>query len=422
MSILIKNVLCNGKITNIYIEQNLISELGDVNVEAEHVIDGKDKAAIPGLVNTHTHAAMTLLRGYADDLALQDWLINKIWPVEAKLTEDDIYWGTKLACLEMIKTGTTTFNDMYFHGEIAAKAVEEMGIRGVLSEVFFDLFDEAKGEVGRRKVKKGIEEIRRLKSGRVIPALGPHAIYTVSNEGLQWLKEFADENDLLIHFHLAETKKENDDFKSKYGKRPVSYLEEIGFLGENLVAAHCVWLNKKEIEILAKHKVKISHNPISNMKLAVGATLPYKDLKSAGCVVSLGTDGCASNNSLDMFETMKFAALGQKLFANDPTVMSALEVFEMATKNGGKAMRLSIGQIREKMLADLVLLNLRAPSFTPNHNLIANIVYAAKGSCVETTICDGKILMEACKVEGEDVIMDKASDVAGELIKRSLKG
>ncbi len=421
MSILIKNVLCNGKITNIQIEQNQISEIGDVNVEAEHVIDGKDKAAIPGFINTHTHAAMTLLRSYADDLALQDWLVNKIWPVEAKLTKDDIYWGTKLACLEMIKTGTTTFNDMYFHGEIAAKAVEEMGIRGVLSEVFFDLFDETKGQEGRRKVKKGIEELRGFKNVRIIPALGPHSIYTVSGEGLQWVKEFADENDLLIHIHLAETEKENHDFKEKHGKRPVPYLEEIGFLGSNLVAAHCVWLNKKDIEILAKHDVKISHNPISNMKLSVGATLPYKDLKNAGCVVSLGTDGCASNNNLDMFESMKFAALGQKAHTNDPTVMSANEVFDMATKYGAVAMRLNAGEIKEGKLADIILLNLRGPSFIPNHNLTSNIVYAANGSYVDTTICDGKVIMKEGKIEGEEVVMDKANDAAQDLIKRSLE-
>ncbi len=420
MSILIKDVLLDGKTTNIYVEHNIITEISGVKVEAEHVIDGEDKAAIPGLLNTHTHAAMTLLRSYADDFTLQEWLTNMIWPVEANLTQDDIYWGTKLACLEMIKTGTTTFNDMYFHGETAAKAVEEMGIRGVLSEVFFDMFDETKGEEGKRKVKKGIEELRQFKSGRIIPALGPHAIYTVSGEGLQWVKEFADENDLLIHFHLAETKKETDEFKEKHGKRPVPYLEEIGFLSENLVAVHCVWLNKEDIEILGEHKVKISHNPISNMKLAVGGMLPYNDMKSAGCVVALGTDGCASNNNLDMFESMKFAALGQKLFTNDPTIMPAFESFDMATKNGAITLRLNAGEVKEGMLADILLLDLRRPSFSPNHNLIANIVYAVNGSCVDTTICDGEILMEGGRVEGEEEIMTRASEVAGELIKRSL--
>jgi 5-methylthioadenosine/S-adenosylhomocysteine deaminase len=294
-----------------------------------------------------------------------------------------------------------------------------MGIRGILSEVFFYLFDETKGEKGKRKVKNGIEELRKFKNDRIIPALGPHAVYTVSSEGLQWVKEFADKNDLLIHFHLAETKQENHDFKEKHGIRPVPYLEKIGFLGENLIAAHCVWLNKEDMKILAKQGVKISHNPISNMKLAVGSALPYKDLKSAGCVVSLGTDGCASNNNLDMFESMKFAALGQKAHVNDPTVMSAIEVFDMATKYGGVAMRLNAGEIKEGKLADLILLNLHALSFIPNHNLISNIVYAANGSCVDTTICDGKVLMKEGKVEGERFIMDKAIEVARELIKRA---
>jgi 5-methylthioadenosine/S-adenosylhomocysteine deaminase len=422
MSILIKNILCNGNITNIYVEENLISEIGDVKVEAEHVLDGKNKAAIPGLVNTHTHAAMTLLRSYADDFGLQEWLTQKIWPVEANLNEDDIYWGTKLACLEMIKTGTTTFNDMYFKGEIAAKAVNEMGIRGVLSEVFFDLFDEATGEKGRRKVKEGIQKLREFESERIIPALGPHAIYTVSPEGLQWVREFADEKDLLIHFHLAETKKENDDFKEKYGKRPVPYLDEMGFLCKNLIATHCVWLKKDEIETLSKYKVKISHNPISNMKLAVGSTLPYRDMKNAGCIVTLGTDGCASNNNLDMFDTMKFAAIGQKLSANDPTVMPAHETFEMATKNGALSMRLNAGEIRTGALADILLLDLKKPCFTPNHNLTANIVYSANGSCVDTTICDGKILMQEGEVEDEEGIMAKANDVAADLIRRSMSG
>lgn len=419
MSILIKNVLLDGRTTNIYIEKGLISEIGDVKVEADYIIEGKNKAAVPGLVNTHTHAAMTLLRGYADDFGLQEWLNNKIWPVEANLTEEDIYWGTKLACLEMIKTGTTTFNDMYFHGETAAKAVEEMGIRGVLSEVFFDLFDEATKEKGKNTVKKGIDALKGYESDRIIPALGPHSIYTVSAEGLRWVKEFADENNVLIHFHLGETKKENDDFKEKYGKRPVPYLEEIGFLGENLVAAHCVWLDEKDIETLARHKVNISHNPVSNMKLAVGSTLPYKELRKAGCIVSLGTDGCASNNNLDMFESMKFAALGQKLFADDPTIMPASETFDMATKNGAMALRLNAGEIKEGMWADLVLLDLQKPSFIPNHNITANIVYSANGLCVDTTICDGKILMEGGRIEGENDIMAKANEVAVELIKRS---
>ena len=422
MSIMISDVLLNNKITNIYIEENRISEIGGEKQEAEFEIDGKNKAAIPGLVNTHTHAAMTLLRSYADDLALQDWLKTKIWPMEANLTKDDIYCGTKLACLEMVKSGTTIFNDMYYHGEIAAKAVSEMGIRGVLSEVFFDMFDKETGDRGIAKVKKGIEELRSYNDGRIIPALGPHAIYTVSEDRLQWTKEFADSHGILIHIHLAETESENKDFLEKQGMRPVPFLEKIGFLGENLLMAHCVWLEKKDMEILAKHKVKISHNPISNMKLSVGAMLPYKDLKTAGCTVSLGTDGCASNNNLDMFESMKFAALGQKMFTSDPTALSALEVFDMATRSGALSLGVNSGEIVAGKLADIVLIDLNNPSFTPNYNLISNIVYSANGSCVDTTICDGKILMIGGKVKGEEDILDEARKAASELVKRSEKG
>ncbi len=421
MSILIEDVLHEGKITNIYIEDNLISEIGGQKIEAEYVLDGTNKAVVPGFINTHTHAAMTLLRSYADDFALQKWLTTKIWPVEASITKEDIYWGTKLACLEMIKSGTTCFNDMYYHGEMAAKAVEEMGIRGIISEVFFDLFDETKGKEGKRNVEKGIHALKQFKSERVIPALGPHAVYTVSPDGLSWVSEYAEKHDLLIHFHLAENQKENEDFKKKFGMRIVPFLEKIGFLSDNLVAAHCVWVDKKDTEILAKHKVKISHNPISNMKLSVGSILPYKNLIEAGCSVSLGTDGCASNNNLDMFDTMKFAALGQKMFTKDPTVMPAKECFEMATKNGAKALRLNAGEVKEGAYADVLLLDLQSPFFIPNHNLIANIVYSANGSCVDTTICDGKILMKEKRIKGEKTISQKARNVAQDLIKRGQK-
>jgi 5-methylthioadenosine/S-adenosylhomocysteine deaminase len=419
MSILITDVLLNNKTTNIYIEDNVFSEIGGPKVEAEHVLNGKNKAAIPGLINTHTHAAMTLLRSYADDYTLQDWLTNNIWPIEAKLTKDDIYWGTKLACLEMITSGTTCFNDMYFHGEVAAKAVDEMGIRGVLSEVFFDLFDETKGKKGRKKVETGVAALKEYKNGRIIPALGPHALYTVSGDGLSWVAEFAEKNDLLIHFHLAETEKEIEDFIEKHKKRPIAFLDELGFLGKNLVAAHCVWLNKTDITAMAAQGVKISHNPQSNMKLSVGNMLHYRDLKESGCTVSLGTDGCASNNNLDMFETMKFAALGQKLFSDDPTIMPATESFEMATKSGARALGINTGEIMEGLLADILLLDLKKPCFTPNHNLTANIVYSANGSCVDTTICDGRILMEGGVVEGEEAIMEKAGTVAADLVARN---
>ncbi len=410
MSILIKDVLLDGKETSIYIKGNSIAEIGG-NSQADETIDGKGMAALPGLINTHSHAAMTLFRGYGDDMKLQQWLEEKIWPIEGKLTEDDVYQGARLACLEMIKSGTTCFNDMYWHLPGTVKAVEEMGIRAVLSPVFIDLFDDKKREDAIKEHTKLLMDVKKTDSERILPALGPHALYTVSKEGLQWCREFAEKEDMLIHFHLAETEQENKNCVENNGKRPVEYLEDTGFLCDRVVAAHCNWLNEKDMEILAKHGVKIAHNPTSNMKLATGV-MPYPEMVKAGLTVSLGTDGCASNNSLDMFGEMKFAALLQKSARNDPTAMPAGEAWEMATISGARALGLNAGVITEGMLADIILVNLKGVEFTPNHNLISNLVYSANGSCVDTVICNGSILMQGRKVKGEDEIIQKASEVA----------
>lgn len=414
MSILIRNVLLDKKETNIYIEGNIIQEIGK-KTEANHVIDGKNKAIIPGMVNTHTHAAMCLFRGYADDMKLDEWLQNKIWPLESKLRADDVYWGTKLACLEMIKTGTTTFNDMYFFMESAAKAVDEMGMRAVLSYGFIDLFNDEKREKEIKKTKETIRNIENMHNDRIKPALGPHAVYTVSEEALRWVKNYADEKGLLVHFHLSETKKENIDFIKKHNKRPVKYLDEIGFLDKKLIAAHCIWLNDDDINLLEKHNVKISYNPTSNMKLASGV-MNYQKMKKLS--LSLGTDGCASNNNLDMFEEMKIGSLLQKSYFNDETIMPAKEIFSIATENGAKTLGFNAGGIEEGKLADVLLIDLKRPGMTPNHNLISNLVYSGNGSVVDTTICNGKILMENRKVKGEEEILEKGKKVAEDLINR----
>ncbi len=413
MSILIENGRVNGKKANLYIEGNEISEIGGPHVEADYVIDGSQMAALPGLVNTHTHAAMTLLRGYADDMELKTWLERHIWPVEAKLTEEHVFWGTKLACLEMIKSGTTCFNDMYWHLEGAYKAAEESGLRAFLSSVFIDMFDQDCAKKQRLDVEKSLK--KHGTGSRVRLALGPHAVYTVSEESLVWAREFSEKHNLPIHFHLGETRQEVDDCVKKHGKRPVEYLEEMGFLCENLIAAHCVWLTKKEMNLLAKNKVKVSHCPVSNMKLASG-TMDYKALREAGITVSLGTDGCASNNNLDMFESMKAAALAQKVAYMDPTRLTAGQAFEMATSEGAKTLGLQCGLIREGALADIALVNLKRPELTPSHNLVSDIVYSANGGCVDTVICDGRILMENGMVEGEMEIVDNARQAARQLV------
>jgi len=294
--------------------------------------------------------------------------------------------------------------------------VDEMGIRAAVSAVFIDLFDEAKAKEQIKLNEKLFRETKKY-SERVTFALGPHAVYTVSEESLIWAKEFADRNSLILHIHLSETKNEVDDCIKKYKKRPVEYLEDIGFLGPNVIAAHSIWLNDKEIELMKKYDVKPVRCPTSNMKLASGV-LSYMKMKKAGLTVTLGTDGCASNNNLDMLEEMKFAALLEKFHSNDPTAMPAKEAFELATVNGAKAFNLNCGEIKEGKLADLLLVNLKNINLNPRHNLISNLVYAAHGDCVDTTICDGKILMENGKVNGEEEVIEKANEVAMDLIER----
>ncbi|MBZ9578461.1 amidohydrolase [Patescibacteria group bacterium] len=416
MSILIKNIILDGEKKDILIEGNKIKKIGkNLDSKAKEKIDGKgENAVLPGLINCHTHAAMTLFRGYGDDLLLKEWLEKKIWPLEAKLTEDDIYWGTKLACLEMIKTGTTFFNDMYWHPKAAIEAVKEIGLRAMIGLVLID-FD-SKGS------KENVEKLyKRLDAKNLEPislSIAPHSIYAVSRKNLIWAKNFARKYNLPLHIHISETKKEVKDCLKKYDLRPVEYLEKISFLGEDCILAHSVWLNDKEIKILAKRKCSVVYNPTSNLKLAVGNIFPYKKFKENKVNVCLGTDGPASNNSLDMFLEMKIASLLQKHKEKNPTILPAKEVIKIATKNGAKALKVNIGEIKEGKLADLILIDLNQICFKPGHNFISDIVYSTTGNCVSDVICNGKILMRERKVKGEREIIKKATQRAKELVKR----
>lgn len=417
-TILIKNVLLSDKSTDLLIEGQYIKELGtDIPVSPDILIDGTQKAVIPGFVNTHTHSAMTLFRGFADDMPLEPWLTEKIWPHEAHLTSEDIYWGTKLACLEMIKTGTTTFMDMYFHINSIGRAVEEMGLRGFLSYCFFDGFDSEKAAKER---KKNFQLICNMEahSSRVKFMIGPHAIYTVSGETLQWANQLAKERDLLLHIHLAETPTEVANSVKQFGMTPVRYLAKLGLLSPRLVIAHGLWIDDEEIKMLGDHGVSIAHNPASNMKLASGYQFKYNELQAAGVTLGLGTDGCSSSNNLDMVEAMKLASLLGKAWRQDPEAMPAPEVFRMATSQGAAICRLPAGKIAPGYLADLCLVDLKAPAFTPNFNTISNLVYAANGNCIDTVICDGKILMQNRKVPGEEEIIERAAKAAYDLMKR----
>ena len=418
MSILIKNIELEGVATDIYIEGKYIRQTGaHLQVSADTVIDGRRKAVIPGFVNTHGHAAMTLFRGFGDDMPLMPWLKERIWPNEAKLTKEDIYWGTKLACLEMIKSGTTTFFDMYLDFHATAEAVEEMGIRVNNSAPCFDWHKPEETEKSKQSIRKLYGEKDRY-SDRIRFSVGPHAIYTVSGGLLQWVDAFAREHDIMIQMHLAETEEEVNNSVRDFGYTPVRYLHKLGVLSPRLLIAHGIYVDDEEIRMLADNGVKVVHNPASNMKLASGMRFKFDEMRKAGVSVALGTDGCASSNNLDMIEAMKLASLLGKVWRKDPEAVSAGDIFQSATIGGATVAGLKAGQIAEGYLADLSLVDLNMPAFTPNFNLVSNLVYAANGSCIDTVICDGKILMRDKKVAGEDEIMERTARIAYDLTKR----
>lgn len=417
MKILIKNVILKGKKRDIFVENGKIEKIAKrIDKKADEKIDGKNQKAIfPGLINCHTHSAMTLFRGYADDLPLKDWLEKKIWPLEKKLTPEDVYWGTKLACLEMIKTGTTSFNDIYWYEEASIEAVKEMGLRAVIGLVMLDFSSLGKKEYVESLYKK--LKANQLKAIKI--SIAPHSIYTVSRENLIWAKNFADKNKLILHIHLFETEKEVKDCQRKYRLRPVEYLDKIGFLNQDTILAHSIWLSDREIKILKKRKSHLVYNPCSNMKLASGI-FPYLKLKKAKVNICLGTDGAASNNNLDLFKKMKIGSLLQKIKEKDPTIASAKVVLDWTTKNGAQALKINSGQTKEGKLADLILIDLNQICLRPGHNFLSDLVYSCSGSFVSDLICNGKILMREGKIENienEEKILKEASKRAKNLIR-----
>lgn len=418
MNILVRNVLLDGITQDIFIKDGVIAEIGtSLDVIADRVISGRNKVALPSFINGHTHAAMTLFRGYADDIPLKRWLEEKIWVLEAKLTEEDVYWGTKLACLEMIKNGITVFSDMYWHFEGIAQAVCEMGMRGIVSAVLIDMFDPIKAE---RQIELNADLYGKAKryAPHVAFALGPHAVYTVSKESLEWIRDFSGKNDVLIHMHIAETEGEMIFSKDKYGLSPVEVLRDTGILSERFIGCHGCWLDEDDCDILKEHKVSLVHNPVSNLKLSVGRLFPYHLVSQKEIPFCLGTDGCSSNNHLDMIETMKYASLLAKFSTGDPTFLPAKETLDRATGAAARIFRLGQWQIVKGSKADIILIDLDRPEFVPNFDMNSDIVYSASSSAVDTVICMGQILMENRHVEGEEIICRQAARLARELVQR----
>ena len=422
MSILIKNSkivtqdegrrILHG---DVYIEDGRIVEIGKIGIEADFKI--RNRIIMPGLINMHTHIPMVLLRGYGDDLLLEEWLQTKIWPIEAKLKEWHISAGTKLGLLEMVATGTTACSDMYFFENVIAREAKKFGMRCYAG---FSLIDFDTPEMGREKLVPCCDDfLKKWKDDELItPVVAPHSTYSCSPETLQKARELQQKYNAFVHIHCSETRSEVYNVLKKYRRRPLEQIAAHDLLNEKTMLAHCGWITKGEVRDIARAGAAVIHNPVSNMKLATGGYTPLPELFEANAVVALGTDGAASNNKLDMFETMKFAALIHKHHRWDATIVKAQEVLDMATINAAKFLGLNAGSIEEGKIADVITLDAKAVNLIPKHNIVSHIVYAANGFNVRDVIINGKILLHDGKFVSidYDAIIDEAEKAKEDLM------
>lgn len=418
MKILIKNVILDGSKKDVLIDNSIFSKIEDSisDIDVDDIIDATDKAIVPPFYNMHTHNAMSIMRGYADDLKLQTWLQDHIWPFEAKLTPHDLYVGAKLSAVEMIKGGSIFLNDMYKGSIPIAEASSEMGIRSNISEAFFDFGDDNIANDSKARLIKAVKDMDKIDNLSSI-AIGPHAIYTVSRKSLLWVKDYAKDSGLKIHLHLSETEQEVKDSISESGLSPVRYLDKLGLLSGNLIAAHVVWVDDEEIKMLADRDVFAVHNPGSNMKLASGV-FKYKEFTEAGVNFAIGTDSSSSNNNLSMLEEIKLASLKAKEFYRDPEIGSAKDLFLRSTSIPAKYVGISDGEIKVGSKADCLLINLNHILMSPGHDIISDLVYSANDSVVDYTICDGRVLMREGVVEGELEIIKEARSITKDILSR----
>ncbi len=393
----IKDGVCfiDGKFikANIGIEGNKITYVGKDEISGDLEIDASRKFVLPGLFNAHTHLAMTLFRGYAEDMPLMDWLEKKIWKAERKLTPKDVYWGSMLGILEMLKTGTTAFSDLYIHMDEVAKAVGETGIRAVLCYGMADRGDRERAEMELKIGTEFIKSWNNAFNGRIKAIYGPHAPYTCTPEFLREVKSRANELNTLVHIHVSETKHEVDEVRRRYGKTPVRLLDEIGFLDDKTIIAHAIWLDDDELRILKERGVSVAHCPISNLKLASGIAR-VRDMLEIGINICLGTDGAASNNTYNLFEEIKLTSLLQKVSTGKADALHAKDVLEMATKNGYKAYGINGGELKQGRLADIILLDRDRFNYCPVYDPLHSIAYASYGCEVSHVIVDGRLIVE----------------------------
>jgi 5-methylthioadenosine/S-adenosylhomocysteine deaminase len=393
----VSGALLEGETVGLRCQGGVIAAIGTgVTPEpGDEVIDAGGAPLVPAMVNGHTHAAMTLFRGYGGDLPLMRWLREKVWPVEAKLDADDVYWGARLACAEMVRTGTARFWDMYWQPEATAQAVEDAGLRATIGGPLFD----ADGRTAEAQARVAAELDALAERGPTIDAaLAPHSIYVVSEELLRWAGEQATERGLAFQIHLSETEREVEDCLAEHGVRPAAYLDRLGLLGERTVLAHGVWLDEEELELIAARGATIVANPVANMKLAVGGVLSYPAARRAGVAVGLGTDGAGSNDSLDILADLKVFALAQRHASEDATVIPATEALEVATGARAPLLTGGIEPLTPGAPADFLLLRGDSPALGIG-DLASNLVYAATGSVVDTTVVAGRVLMRGGEIE-----------------------
>ena len=421
-SILLRDVTLGGDRKDILIGQGRIRRIGPVGACADWEIAGNldmmdcsGMVAIPGLINMHTHSPMALMRGIGEDMLFHQWL-DKIWKVEEHLDHDFVYWGTKVACLEMIRTGTTTFNDQYWFFDSSVKAAREMGMRIATG---YDVMDKGSHDEAVRQKEQCVAKSEAfLHAGDPghIYELAFHAVYSVSEEMIVWTNELSARYDVPLHIHLCETRKEVEDCKAAHGGlTPVEYLDCLGVLSPRLLAAHTLWLTPHDIELLAQHGVHCIHNINSNTKLSSGYRFLYNEMRDAGINLCLGTDGCASSNNLDLLEAMKTSAIFQKAWREDPSALPLPELLAMATRNGARALRLDAGRIEEGAVADIVLVDTDNTFFLSPGPFLANLVYSAHSDCIDSVICDGRFLMRHREIPGEREILSEARKVLSKI-------
>jgi 5-methylthioadenosine/S-adenosylhomocysteine deaminase len=408
VTLTVENALLDGERVGIRCVDGTIETIGaEVAAQpGDEVLDADGDHLGPPLVNGHTHAAMTLFRGSGGDLPLMPWLEKRIWPVEAKLEAEDVYRGARLACAEMIRSGTTRFWDMYWHPAATARAVEDAGVRATIGAPLFDLHS-SPAEL-REAAHRGLEELAGF-GPHITPALAPHAIYTVSEESLRFVAELSAERDLPVQIHLSETEKEVQDCIGEHGVRPADYLDRVGLLNERTVLAHGVWLDPEELALVAERGATVVSNPAANMKLAVGGVFPYPAARSAGVAVGLGTDGAGSNDSLDLLADLKLFALAQKHAAADPTAIEAAEAWAVAT--GARAPALGATALEPGAAADFLLLRANSPELGIG-DFVSGLVYAASGAVVSTTVVAGRVLMRDGELPELGEIVARAAERA----------